>query len=103
MFGIEVGEIVGDHAVAFHRRVEAAGASTLVQNIPDGDAFRREGSQAFLVSAGPIAFEEVFHDAPERISWISVVLTCSQRHCAGHVPEDQQPWIAAGNRRQSSE
>ena len=72
--GEERCEVVGHHAGRLDRRVQAAGPPATVQHIPDRDTVAAQHLDPTPVRLVRLEPEQRTGDAPERISWIAVVL-----------------------------
>ncbi len=103
MPGEEGRKVVGHHAVALHRGIQAALADAGVQHIPHRDAVCQQGLHPLRVRRVRGEPVHLTGDPPERVARVAVVLGRRQRHHAGHIAADQQAGAGTDQRWQPAQ
>jgi len=99
--GEQAGEIVGDHRALVDGGIQAAGAYTGLQRIPQRNATRHQGPRPFDVRHCGIKTEQGGHDRPEGITRMGVILPRRQRCHPRHAAEDQYSGVGQSDGRKA--
>ena len=87
------GEVVGDDGRCFNVGIQAAGPDAGGEDVPEGDPAVFEGSEAFFVGDRRRYGQNFFHNRPEGVSGVGIILVRGQGGTAGHASENQKTGV----------
>ena len=94
-------EFIWHHGCEPDVRIEAAGAASCCADIPQRYLLLLQAKDALCIRQLRRCSDEVADNAPERVSWLSVVFSALQREPAGQRAEYQHARVGAGDRGES--